>query len=519
MNDRLIRPSYVIPYRPKEESTKFFSWVNVNLPSEEFDTPKMHYIMIDELLTEDINVQAMVHREGAKSTVMSKFLPLYVASTGSLPNFGRVVNLCIFSATYAQAVDLLKDLYAAWESSDVMQETIHLARNKKGRVISEKENHLCFDNENGQRIHIQALGAGDSMRGTKKNDEFGKSHRIELFIFDDILKELILDSVKERQKLKKWFYGPVHQARNSKHYKKVVVGTPMTDDDLLMEMLRSKTFKSVLFPVADKFPVALEDIVSSWPQLHTPEAIMADYEEAKEMGALDEFFREKMLQVVNEETRIFKDEWIKKYYYADLKKDNAEMNFFTSLDLAVSSKQHGDISCVMTIGVNKDGHRFVVAMKRGQMTPGQVIDELFSQVRRFNPIDTRAEKAALQQVLDYFIQKESMRQKVYFQYNPLEKNSKDSKEYRIKSMQPLFKQGKMHFPNDIDIDDVNELLYELRGYIKTGPTTQYVDCIDTLANFMDPDFVIEPMGIKGSEISGEPFDYSSMDGKIDTYDF
>jgi phage terminase large subunit-like protein len=461
----------------------------------------------------------MVHREGAKSTVMTKFTPLYVASIGGLPNFGRVVNLVIFSATYAQAVDLLKDLYAAWESSDVLQETLFIAKNKKGRVIAEKENHLCFDNEKGQRIHIQALGAGDSMRGTKKNDENGRSHRIELFIFDDILKELILDSSKERQKLKKWFYGPVHQARNSKHYKKIVVGTPMTEDDILMEMLRSETYKSVLFPVADKFPVPLEDIVSSWPELHTPEAIMADYNEAKEMGALDEFFREKMLQVVNEEMRVFKDEWIHKFHYEDIKMDFPKMNFFTSLDLAVSAKKHGDHSAIITVGVTKEGHRFVVACKNGMMTPGEVIDELFRQVRKFNPIETRAEKAALQQVLDYFIQEKSMKDKVYFLYDALEKNSVDSKEFRIKSMQPLFKAGKMHFPVDVDIDGINELLYQLQGYIKTGPTTKHIDCVDTLANFMDPNFIIEPMGFTGSEIKGDEYDYRELSENIDNYDF
>ena len=226
-----------------------------------------------------------------------------------------------------------------------------------------------------------------------------------------------------------------------------------------------------------------------------------------------------MLQVVNEETRIFKDEWIKRYHYADKQHDFNQMNFFTSLDLAVSSKKHGDTSCVITIGVNETGHRFVVACKRGVMTPGEVIDELFKQVRKFNPLDTQAEKAALQQVLDYFIQEKMMETKTYFNYNPLTKNSIDSKEFRIKSMQPLFKMGKMFFPRDKDIDDVNELIYELKGYIKTGPTTKFVDCIDTLANFMEPNFVIEPMGYRGSEIHGDIYNIEDMDSCIDTYDF
>jgi len=136
-----IRPDYSVPYMPKKTSLAFFSWVNVNVPYEGFKTPKMHYMMIDELIGEDSGdeVQAMVHREGAKTTVLSKYLPLYIASTGELPNFGSVLNCIIFSATYDQAVDLLKGIRSAWENSDVMQETIFLAKNKDGKVIADTE--------------------------------------------------------------------------------------------------------------------------------------------------------------------------------------------------------------------------------------------------------------------------------------------------------------------------------------------------------------------------------------------
>ena len=141
-----IRPDYTVPYRPKETSVKFFSWVNVNIPNEQFSTPKMHYMMVDELLGPDSGdrVQAMVHREGAKTTVLSKFLPLYTASTGEFPNFGHVTNMIIFSATYAQAVDLLKDIYSAWENSDVMQETLWFARNKTGKSYCREARPLMF---------------------------------------------------------------------------------------------------------------------------------------------------------------------------------------------------------------------------------------------------------------------------------------------------------------------------------------------------------------------------------------
>ena len=148
------------------------------------------------------------------------------------------------------------------------------------RVIAEKQDHLCFENEKGDRLHIQALGAGQSMRGTKKDGV-----RPEVLIFDDILTDNIMTSKDERIKLKSWYYSSVIPACNTDHNKAVVVGTPMTDDDLLSEMLRSKTYHSIKFPVADEFPVAVNKIISSWKEYHTPERIMQAYLEAKEMGA------------------------------------------------------------------------------------------------------------------------------------------------------------------------------------------------------------------------------------------
>jgi hypothetical protein len=490
-NPNYIRPDYTVPYMPQETSVRFFSWVNVNIPNEEFDTPKMHYMMIDELIGPEsgTDVQAMVHREGAKTTVLSKFLPLYIASTGELPNFGPVLNCIIFSATYDQAVDLLKDIRSAWENSEVMQETIFLAKNKMGKIIADTEKYICFENEKGHRIHIQAKGAGQSMRGTKKD---GK--RPELMIFDDILIDAIMTSKEERVKLKRWYYSSVVPACNTAHNKKIVVGTPMTDDDLLSEMLRSTTYKSIKFPICDKFPVPLEDIVSSWKDYHTPEKIYKAYNEAKEMGAEGDFFREKMLEVVNEEMRLFPEEQFKEFKYEDLKPHFGEMNFFTSMDMAVSVKTASDFRVVMTIGVNEKGHWFVVKIDVGRFDPSKMIDILFKHVKMYNPLEFKAEKAALQQVLDHFIEQRMLETGTYFQTSGLINNSVQSKEFRIRALQPLMKMGKIHFCSDRDKDAMAELYYEMKGYIKTGPTTAHDDAVDCLANFLDPDFIIAPTG-------------------------
>lgn len=496
-NGTFVRPDYRIPYLPKDMSARFFSWVNLHITRESNKTPRMHYQMIDELLTEDQNVQAMVHRGGAKSTVLTNYLPIYVACHGELPNFGVVHNLIIFSATIEQAIDQLKGIRDIWDNSDALHEILTLTKDRRGKVVADKVDHICWTNQDGHVIHIQAKGAGQSMRGTKKN-----GHRPQLLIFDDILVDAILTSEGERKKLKVWFYSTVANSVDVSHYKKIVVGTPMTDDDLLMEMLRSTTYKSVKFPVANEFPVPVEEIVSSWKDRFTPERIMKQFQEAKEMGAEGDFYREMMLEVVNDEMRIFEERFFKTFEYKDIKKDLAQMNFFTSMDLAVSKKKSADFSVLITIGVNKDGHWFIVKCDVGRFTPTMVIDKLFEHVKMFKPLEVRAEKAALQQVLDDFIDKRMIDTGIYFNTEGLKNNSTTSKEFRINGLQPKMKMGHIHFPTDIDQDSLAELLYEMKGYIRTGPTTAHDDAVDCLANFLDPDFVFTPSPKSGTEISG-----------------
>ena len=260
------RPDYEIGYMPMAMSIKFFSWVNLNISKEEHKTPRMHYQMVDELLgCEDINVQAMVHRGGAKSTVFTNYLPIYVAVTGKLDNFGIVHNLVIFSATIEQAIEQLKGVRDLWDNSEVLQEFLVLATDRRGKVIADKVDYICWENRDGHKIHIQAKGAGQSMRGTKKD-----GHRPQLLIFDDILTDNILTSETERKKLVTWYYSTVANSVDIAHYKKIVIGTPMTDDDLLMIMLRSPEYKSVKFPVANVFPCPESEIVSSWKDKFTP---------------------------------------------------------------------------------------------------------------------------------------------------------------------------------------------------------------------------------------------------------
>ncbi|MCH9712819.1 MAG: hypothetical protein K0U20_09370 [Proteobacteria bacterium] len=504
-NSRVYTPDYTVPYKPKKESLDFLSWCNLNLVEEDNKTPRMHYEMLDIVLSEEKRVQAIVHRGGAKTTLLNTKMALYVASLGYMPNFKnkdgeeqQIKNMMIFSGSEEQAIGLLEEIVFMWENSEVLQQTLTLEKATK--------KNARFKNEKGDVIYMQVKGSGQSLRGTKRA---GK--RPQLMMFDDILPDDALFSKTERMKVTKWFTSSVQPAVDVNFNKMIVVGTPFAEDDILMKMKKGKAYMTIFCPVAHKFPVAKEDIVSSWADRFTQDEIWNLYEGAKELNEEASFYREYMLQVTSEETRTFKDKWLKYYNYSDLKPRLSELNFFTSLDIAVSTKTSGDYRVIMTIGVDKDKNWFLVRIDVGHYNPSEIIDILFSHVKQYRPLETRAEKASLQQVLDHFIQLQMHKTGTYFNYDGLVNNSMQGKEFRITALQPMFKTGKIWFPSDKDQTSLAELDYEYKGYTKEGPTTPHDDALDCLANFLDPDFIVYPTDDRGTEVGGDEFEFGEED--------
>lgn len=162
------------------------------------------------------------------------------------------------------------------------------------------------------------------------------------------------------------------------------------------------------------------------------------------------------------------------------------------MDLAVSFKQKADRTVVMTIAVDASNRWYIVDLAMGKYNPSEVIDILFKQVRKWRPIEVRTEKAALQQVLGHFIDERMMKENTHFLSNQLELNTTTKKEVRIVGLQPKFKQGKIFLPTDRCQEEIMLLEKEILGQTRETNITGHDDGIDTLANFLDPNFVITP---------------------------
>jgi hypothetical protein len=466
-------------YVPKEESLKFFSWCNMMFGPDDNETPLMHYYLVDEILTGHGKFIGEMFRGSAKTTNLSHKMPLYVATMGKLPNFGNVKNAVLISDTFEQADTQLQSCMAYYNNSDVLQSFLTLVKRKEGMLL--------FENKDGHRFHISARGAGQSFRGTNYEGQ-----RPQWIIGDDLQSDEILTNKDAPRKLIAWWVGTVLQAVDINRFKISVIGTPMIDGDLISLLMKSPEYNKVRFPVAQGFSLDPTKIKSNWADRFTPDKIISMYNDAKALGAEGEFFRELFLETANEETQIFKKDWFKKYSLKKMAKDKLKYNFFTSMDLAVSRKEKADRTVIITIGVNADGHWFVAGIDVGRFNPSEVIDLLFKQVRRWKPLEVRAEKAALQQVLGHFIEERMMKENTHFLYNPLTLNTTTKKEVRIMGLQPKFKNRMVHFPEDEYQDEIILLEKEILGQTRETNTTGHDDIIDTLANFLDPDFIVKP---------------------------
>lgn len=493
----MFEVDYTNDYQPKKESIQFFNWMNMMFP-DSFDsmTPTVHFKMMDNALTKHRHSISVCARDLAKSTLHTQLLPLYVAMMGNLPNFGQVNNILIISATYDQAVAQLKSLRAFFDNSEVLQEYLHYATTPTGKPVGQVQDCLVFDNLEGNRVYIQARGAGQQIRGTNKENQ-----RPQLVIMDDILPDECLTSENARKALSVWYSSSLMYAIDSKKSKMIAVGTPMTEDDLLMSFVSSGEWKVSWFPVCEEFTTDVTKIVPAWKDRQTAEVILGWYKMAKAIGEEGSFFREKMLEITPNDTRVFLDNDFRFYKGKDFETLRHEMNFFTTMDLAVSISESSDYTAIITIGVDRADRWYVARVDFGRWRISETMDKLFKHFRQFNPISFRAEKASLQQVFQQQLEDKMMREQIYVDLGYLSNNSVQSKHQRIMSLSPRHKAHKILFREDGVQVGFDELDREMKGYTLNGRTTRKIDVLDCLANFSDPNFVVSPSQISGTSFA------------------
>ncbi len=166
---------------------------------------------------------------------------------------------------------------------------------------------------------------------------------------------------------------------------------------------------------------------------------------------------------------VFKPSWIR--YYDQEPRDLA---VYTTVDLAgdPGSSSGKCANAIVTTGKHLvTGRIYVLDVWRKRANPGEVIQELFSHVRRWHPIRVGIESVGYQSTMLYWVRERMQKEKLWFSVEGI-LHGRTSKDARALGLQPLVENGVLLFR-----PCQTEAVQEFVSY----PYGAYRDIIDTLS--------------------------------------
>lgn len=472
--DYTVDPYYV-PSMFALEFVTFIKMVNGG-QGEENKTPVVHYKMLDTLTEGGTRIINLCHRGIAKTTVMGEYLFLYLATYGSLPNFGDVSLAIYVSDSIENGVkNMRKNLEYRWDNSDFLKKYVPKARFTDIRWE--------FTNDSGKVFIVKGYGAQTGVRGAK---EMGT--RPQLAVLDDLISDEDARSETVIAAVEDTVYKAVNYALHPDKNMIVWSGTPFNAKDPLYKAVESGAWAVNVFPVCEQFPCSREEFRGSWPDRFTYDYVKKQYDIALKTGKVSSFNQELMLRIMSEEDRLVKDADIMWYKRNTLLQNKANYNFYITTDLAVSIKQKADFSVISVWAYNNNGDWFWVDGLCKRILVDEFIDELFRFATFYKPQQVGIEVTGQQGGFVRWIQNQMLERNVFF---PLasEGNSGDpgirpntNKLVRFNSVVPLFKAKKVFFPLELrESEPMKEAMNELSLVSLSGFKSKHDDFSDTIS--------------------------------------
>jgi hypothetical protein len=347
---------------------------------------------------------------------------------------------------------------------------------------------------------ILPRGAGQQVRGLNWNN-----FRPDLVIIDDLENKDEIQSEENRKKLKSWFHSDLMKTEG-KYSKEgtvfIYIDTIKHEDALLVDLIQSPEWASIQLSICD-------DNYKSYDTNYMTDAeVMAEVEEHRRLGTLDEFYMERMNVPISKEDAVFKSEYFK--YFEDhgdtlqigdeiIKTFN--LTHVTLVDPARSVKLQSADSAVITIGIDRTGGRIFVREPIGQkFYPDQLYDEMFRQVKLYESfilgIDTVGLSNFVLQPLDNECRVRGLHPMI------MELPAKKSKQERVATLAPYYRRGSMYHNRS----NCGKLEGQLLGFPRSKLWDE-MDCLAYITWVMDAHAIyFDPIDGQNDDVPEEEYD-------------
>lgn len=145
---------------------------------------------------------------------------------------------------------------------------------------------------------------------------------------------------------------------------------------------------------------------------------------------------------IDEELAVFKRDWFREYDHTELK--TRKMLKFTAIDPAISLKERADYTAIVTVGMDIWENIYILEIKRGRYSEKQMVDELIFTKEKWSPVLMAIETVAFQKTLQNFIMDETKKRGARLPIIEVKPESNESKEKRIRSLQPYYMRGNIY---------------------------------------------------------------------------
>lgn len=253
------------------------------------DDPEFVDEMLDLYYSDDPMVAMLAFRGAAKSTYAEEWLLLNALyKTFKFP--------LLISYKEEMAAEHLAPIKNELETNDRL---IDVFGDQKAYPWSSTELGLA----NG--VKIQAIGAGQSMRGKKHNDE-----RPDLALIDDLEDEDSILTDTQRHKTDRWLMGTLIPALHPTRRRVRFIGTALHPKSLIVRKVKDPRWKSATFPLV-RIDTQTGEEKSTWPSRFPMSYIKQMREDYLNAGNYIEFEQEYMCRAEDMAGKPFQPSMIK----------------------------------------------------------------------------------------------------------------------------------------------------------------------------------------------------------------
>lgn len=522
-------------YTPSIETLMFVEFmkkINEGGKGEENTTPLIHLKMLDLLFDPNTRNKAIMCFRGASKTTLMEYMILYGMC------FNRVFGLKDVT-TGMYVANSLKDgakqfrhsIEQRIRESAFLQEMIPMNKIKistndeRGTQKIFKNNEeldngleagikftdvsLDIINKNGKPFYVKLFGITTGIRGFKAYGE-----RPFFCVLDDVLKDSEARSEATITTIEESIYRAIPYALHPTKRMMIWCGTPFNSKDPLYKAIESNAWKSVLFPIAEKFPCEEKDFKGAWEDRFPYEAVKQQWDLALSNGQEQGFRQEMMLQIIPSEGLLVPPSKIIELSSETFNKvDQSMYNYYITTDFAYTDKEHSDYSVISIWAVNNHKDYILCDGFCGKALIDRLIDMLFQYVSKYKPLQVGFEITGQQIGFVNLIMNEMVKRNIFFNIKEI-RPSKD-KFSRFNLASPLFHQQKIKILSSMMSSSWGtEFKDEINKATIEGFKSKHDDVLDTISQLLDLEVFAPINNIPSSSSYNSVFDEDSRSSII-----